>query len=153
MVSNARIGACEVDALSPICDPHRQAAWCKPLFYCEVDVLSAKPSQTCHRLCRCLMQTSILLILILLTDSAFGGHIQLLSRGDEWKGEICSIQTWDKRCIHSKREDPDPNYPAKKIEFSANLPKNATKWPKNGQKWPEITQSGPNMTPYGPKWP
>ena len=74
--------------------------------------LSARPSQTCHRLCRCLMQTSILLILILLTDSAFGGHIQLLSRGDEWKGEICSIQTWDKRCIHSKREDPDPNYPA-----------------------------------------
>ena len=36
--------------------------------------------------------------------------------------------------IHSKSEDPYPNYPAKKFEFSANLSKNATKWPKNGQK-------------------
>ena len=36
--------------------------------------------------------------------------------------------------IHSKSEDPDPNYPAKKLEFSAKLSKNATKWPKNGQK-------------------
>ena len=36
--------------------------------------------------------------------------------------------------VHSKSEDPDPNYPAKKFEFSAKLSKNATKWPKNGQK-------------------
>ena len=36
--------------------------------------------------------------------------------------------------IHSKSEDPDPNNPAKKIELSANLSKNATKRPKNGQK-------------------
>ena len=35
--------------------------------------------------------------------------------------------------IHSKSEDPDPNYPAKKLEFSANLSKNATKWPKVAQ--------------------
>ena len=31
--------------------------------------------------------------------------------------------------IHSKSEDPDPNYPAKKIEFSANLSKYDPKWP------------------------
>ena len=51
--------------------------------------------------------------------------------------------------IHSKSEDPDPNYPAKEFEFSANLSKNATKWPK---KWPKMTQNGPNMTPNDPKW-
>ena len=49
--------------------------------------------------------------------------------------------------IHSKSEDLDPNDPAKKIEPSANLSENATKWPKNGHK------RGPNMTPNGPKWP
>ena len=49
------------------------------------------------------------------------------------------------RVIHSKSEDPDPNYPAKKFEFSANLSKNATKWPK-------MTQSGPKWPKYDPKW-
>ena len=58
--------------------------------------------------------------------------------------------------IHSKSEDRDPKNPAKKIELSANLSKNATKWPKNGQKLPKMVQSGPNMAQMAqnyPKWP
>ena len=45
-----------------------------------------------------------------------------------------------------------------KIELSANLSKNATKWPKNDPKWhkydpkwPKNAQNGPRMTPNGPK--
>ena len=44
------------------------------------------------------------------------------------------------RVIHSKSEDPDPNYPAKRFEFSANLSKDATKWPKNDPKWSKVAQ-------------
>ena len=35
--------------------------------------------------------------------------------------------------IHSKSESCDPNDPAKKIELSAKLSKNVTKWPKMAQ--------------------
>ena len=40
-----------------------------------------------------------------------------------------------------------------KIELSANLSKNDTKWPINDQNWPKMAQSGPRMTQNGPKWP
>ena len=60
--------------------------------------------------------------------------------------------------IHSKSEDPDPNYPAKEIKLSANLSKNAMKWPKNSHKWPKMAQIWPKMakissrmTQNGPK--
>ena len=52
--------------------------------------------------------------------------------------------------IHSKSEDLDPNYPAKKFELSANFSKYATKWPKNGPKWPKYDPKWPK---YDPKWP
>ena len=69
--------------------------------------------------------------------------------------------------IHSKSEDLDPNYPAKKFELSANFSKYATKWPKNVPKWPKVAQiwpkmaqiwpkmaqHGPRMTQNDPKWP
>ena len=50
------------------------------------------------------------------------------------------------KIIHSKSESRDSNDPAKKIELSANLSKNATKWPKmtlNGPKWPEYDPKSP----------
>ena len=53
-------------------------------------------------------------------------------------------------CIHSKSEDLDPNYPAKKFELSANLSKYATKWPKNG---PKRSKYDPKWPKYDPKWP
>ena len=43
------------------------------------------------------------------------------------------LQTTESATIHSKSEDPDLKNPAKKIELSTNLSKNATKWSKNGQ--------------------
>ena len=55
--------------------------------------------------------------------------------------------------IHSKRDDLDPNYPAKKFELSANLSKYATKWPEMTQNGPNMTQNGPRMTQNDPKWP
>ena len=48
--------------------------------------------------------------------------------------------------IHSKSEDPDPNYPAKKLNFPQICPK----MPQNG---PKITQNGPKWPKYDPKWP
>ena len=41
--------------------------------------------------------------------------------------------------IHSKSEDPDPNYPAKKLNFP--------------QICPKMPQNGPKMTQNYPKWP
>ena len=46
--------------------------------------------------------------------------------------------------IHSKNEDSWIKNPAKKIELSANLSKNAIKWPK-------MTQNGPKLPPNGQK--
>ena len=48
--------------------------------------------------------------------------------------------------IHSKSESRDPNDPAKKLELSANLSKNAT-------KWPQMTLIGPKITQNNSKWP
>ena len=53
--------------------------------------------------------------------------------------------------IHSKSEDPDPNYPAKKFELSANLFKNATKWPQNDQNGPMWPKNDPNWPWNDPK--
>ena len=56
--------------------------------------------------------------------------------------------------IHSKSEDLDPNYPAKKFEVSAiffaenaqngqNMTQNGPKWPKNYPKWSKTAQNDP----------
>ena len=78
---------------------------------------------------------------------------------------FCHLYVVSPKTIHSKSEDLDPNYPAKKFELSANFSKYATKWPKNGPKWPKydpkwpnmalewpkMIQNGPKMTQNGPK--
>ena len=48
--------------------------------------------------------------------------------------------------IHSKSEDPDPNDPAKNLNFPQICPK----MPHNG---PKMTQNGPKWPKYDPKWP
>ena len=82
-----------------------------------------------------------------------GQVCRLRGRSPQWESGSKSpprSPQWDPPHIHSKSEDLDPNYPAKKFELSANFSKYATKWPKNGPKWPKYDPKWPK---YDPKWP
>ena len=49
----------------------------------------------------------------------------------------------DDKYIHSKSEDPDPNYSAKKLNFPQicpKIPQNGPKMAKNDPKWPKVAQ-------------
>ena len=55
--------------------------------------------------------------------------------------------------IHSKSEDPDPNYLAKNLNFPQICPKMQQNGPKMTQSCPNMTPNDPKLPKKEPKWP